>query len=117
METKSDLEEEKAMVRKMVDSGMSFADVARQIGVKYQWVYKRYDDLYGITAKKKKKVLTKGEKLQIEIDNIKKRRNEIKNEREKISEDLNCPLNRSYEDLVEYRKRRDKEQEDMLRKM
>ena len=104
------LDEEKAMVREMVSNGMSFADVARKIGVDYMWVYKRCDNLYTLTGvKEKKKVLSEREKLQIKIDNIKKERTRIKEERTKIDEEINRPSHRTYEEECEYRKRRDKD--------
>jgi transposase-like protein len=104
------LDEEKAMVREMVSNGMSFADIARKIGVDYMWVYKRCDNLYAKTgAKEKKKDLSENEKLQIKIDNIKKERSRIKEERSKIDEDLNYSPHRTLEELIEYRKKRDKD--------
>lgn len=107
--SKSKLDEEKAMVKKMVDSGMSFADVARQVGVDYTWVYKRCDNLYAkVDAKEKKKPPSALEKKQAILNDIRKERAKIKNEREKIDEEINCPQGRSDEELVEYRKRKDK---------
>lgn len=104
------LDEEKAMVREMVSNGMSFADVARKIGVDYMWVYKRCDNLYTLTgSKEKKKVLSEKEKLQIKIDNIRKERDKIKDARSKIDKELNYSPHRTEEELIEYRKRRDKD--------
>ena len=111
------LDEEKIMIREMVGKGMSFAEVARQIGVDYQWVYRKCGDIYIKKEPVKKKKLTKAENIQAKLDNIDRELKRVNERKVKVEEEINCPLDRSFEELVEYRKRKDREQKVLLKGM
>ncbi len=104
------LEEEKELVRGMMNSGMTLAGVAGELDKSIFWVYSRYKDSYApIKDKVKKTLMSRREKLE---DRLKRDREELENIKErriKIEEELNYSPHRSKEELEEYRKRRDKD--------
>ena len=101
------LEREKMMVKGMISSGMTLAEVARELEMNKSTVYTRYNDLYA-PAKAREKV-SKKEELENSIKKDEERIVELEKENIVIDEELNCPANRSDEDLVEYREKRDKD--------
>ena len=104
------LEEEKELVRGMMSSGMTLAEVARELDKSIFWVYSRYKDNYApIKDKIKKTLMSRREKLEDRLKRDRKELESIKERRIKIEEELNYSPHRSREELEEYRKRRDKD--------
>ena len=105
-------EEEIAMVRKMKDSGMTLAEVARELEKSISWVYSRYNDCYiPAKAKTNKKDTLKSKLIELEERKavLGERRTKLEEEETGIEGEINCPSDRSYEELLEYRKKRDKD--------
>ena len=104
------IDEEKEIVKKMKNSGMTLAGIAQELDRSIYWVVSRCDEMYSpVKARESKEILSEKEKIQIKLDDIKKERARIKQKRAKFREKINRPLNRSYEEECEYRKERDKD--------
>jgi transposase-like protein len=106
----NELEKEKMMVRGMKDSGMTLVEVARELGMNKSTVYTRYNELYApVKVREGKKMLNEEGKLKDSITNDEKRLTELKEENAGIDKELNYSPHRTEEELIEYRKKRDKD--------
>ena len=105
----NELEEEKGMVRKMKDSGMSLAQVAAELDKSISWVYSRYNEHYAPAEVKEKVVISEIDRVQLELDDIKNMLSDLEKEEVKIEEEINSSPFRTYEELEKYRKERDKD--------
>ena len=109
------LGEEKEMVRKMKESGMKLAEIAEELQKSVSWVFSRVEERYSPVRnsdeckldatnreleEEERKLLEEIEELEEEVKSSKEREREL-------TVKLNMPLERSYEELVEYRKGRD----------
>lgn len=106
----NDLEKEKMMVRGMKESGMTLAEIAKELEMDRSTVYTRYNKLYAPNkVKGKKKALSEKEKIKAGIKKDEERLIELEKENTEIDEEINRPLHRTYEKECEYRKKHDKD--------
>ena len=106
----NNFEEEKEVVRGMMSSGMTLAEVAGELDKSISWVYSRYKDNYAPVKDRVKKVpMSRKEKLEDRLKKDEEELKKIEERRIKIEEGLNYSPHRSKEELEEYRKGRDKD--------
>jgi transposase len=104
--------EERKMVEELRERGLTIAEIARELDKSLSWVYGRLNEAYAPKGKERverKEKPTREEELAFEVEEIERELKELKEERIKIDEEINVPYKRSYEDLLEYRKKRDKD--------
>lgn len=106
----NELEKEKMMVRGMKESGMTLAEIAKELEMDRSTVYTRYNELYApAKAREDKKEVSEVDKLEKSIAEDEKRIAELEKEDADVDEELNHSPHRSEEELIEYRKKRDKD--------
>lgn len=105
----SKIEEEREMVGRMKESGLTLAEIADELSESISWVYSRLNEKYFPKKKEEIKLVKASEEERIgEID---KELEALEKEEAEICEELNFSPYRSEEELEKYRLKRDEEED------